>query len=580
MAVVNELVTKFSFIGDLAPQREFNENLKLSLGLLAGVGAAIVGAAGGVFAFVASTTQAADALTDMNAETGISVESIQELGFAAEMSGSSAEAMTASLAGLSKVAGDAARGLGRGKKAFEELGISVKDASGDVKTADVLFNELRDSFDRLGTDMSTQKSIIASLGLDPSTLQLLNSSSEEVALLTQRARDLGIVTTEQAEAAAAFQDSLGVAKFAVSALSQQIAINLAPSTQKITDGFTEFLVANKDLIKDGLQYLGEVITSTAGFIGRMAPLVLALGAAFVVAQLATGGFAAIMGFVLSPVVLITAAIVALLLIVDDLLTALDGGQSVIADFFMEFFGWDIVPVLQGIVDGFKVMFAQLLSLAQPFFDAFGQLFDAVILAFKGDWSGALDALLGAFNSAGEGIKNIFLGLFNFINVAFSQMLGAVISLFNSDWVGAIDSLLAAFGSAGDTIKNIFVGLFGFIGSAFSQILAGIKSAATSILPDWAVDLISSGESPAAIAGNAAPLPSGSGQDPLDVPTLTPNDVVAMTPAGATSINNSQVKQEIKIDISASDPKAAGAAVDNALQDQLKTAKTQVNRGGR
>lgn len=532
MAVVNELVTKFSFTGDLAPQREFNENLKLSLGLLAGVGAAIVGAAGGVFAFVASTTQAADALTDMNAETGISVESIQELGFAAEMSGSSAEAMTASLAGLSKVAGDAARGLGRGKKAFEELGISVKDASGDVKTADVLFNELRDSFDRLGTDMSTQKSIIASLGLDPSTLQLLNSSSEEVALLTQRARDLGIVTTEQAEAAAAFQDSLGVAKFAVSALSQQIAINLAPSTQKITDGFTEFLVANKDLIKDGLQYLGEVITSTAGFIGRMAPLVLALGAAFVVAQLATGGFAAIMGFVLSPVVLITAAIVALLLIVDDLLTALDGGQSVIADFFMEFFGWDIVPVLQGIVDGFKAMFAQLLSLAQPFFDAFSQLFDAVILAFKGDWDGALEALLAAFGSAGEGIKNIFLGLFD------------------------------------------------FIGTAFSQILGGIKSAATSILPDWAVDLISSGESPAAIAGNAAPLPSGSGQDPLDVPTLTPNDVVAMTPAGATSINNSQVKQEIKIDISASDPKAAGAAVDNALQDQLKTAKTQVNRGGR
>lgn len=580
MAVVNELVTKFSFTGDLAPQREFNENLKLSLGLLAGVGAAIVGAAGGVFAFVASTTQAADALTDMNAETGISVESIQELGFAAEMSGSSAEAMTASLAGLSKVAGDAARGLGRGKKAFEELGISVKDAGGNVKTADVLFNELRDSFDRLGTDMSTQKSIIASLGLDPSTLQLLNSSSEEVALLTQRARDLGIVTTEQAEAAAAFQDSLGVAKFAVSALSQQIAINLAPSTQKITDGFTEFLVANKDLIKDGLQYLGEVITSTAGFIGRMAPLVLALGAAFVVAQLATGGFAAIMGFVLSPVVLITAAIVALLLIVDDLLTALDGGQSVIADFFMEFFGWDIVPVLQGIVDGFKAMFAQLLSLAQPFFDAFGQLFDAVILAFRGDWSGALDSLLGAFNSAGEGIKNIFLGLFNFINVAFSQMLGAVITLFNSDWVGAIDSLLEAFGSAGDAIKNIFVGLFDFIGTAFSQILGGIKSAATSILPDWAVDLISSGESPAALAGNAAPLPSGSGQDPLDVPSLTPNDVVAMTPAGATSINNSQVKQEIKIDISASDPKAAGAAVDNALQDQLKTAKTQVNRGGR
>lgn len=515
MAVVNELVTKFSFVGDLAPQRDFNENLKLSLALLTGLGAVVLGAAGGMLAFVAANTEAADGLNDMNAETGISVESIQELGFAALLTGSSTEAMSASLSGLSKVAGDAARGLGRGRKAFEDLGISVKDASGNVKTADVLFNELRESFARLGTSRGEQKSIIASLGLDPSTLQLLNATSEEIGELAEKARALGIVTTDQAKVAADFNDSLDTAKFAVGALSQQIAINLAPSTQRITDGFTEFLIANKDLIRDGLQYLGEVITSTAGFIVRMTPLVLALGGAFLVAQLATGGFATIMGIVLSPVVLITAAIVALLLIVDDLITALNGGQSVIADFFMEFFGWDIVPVLQGIIDAFKAMFAQLLSFAQPFFDAFGHLFDAVIELFTGNWAAALDSLLAAFNSAGEGIRNIFLSLFD------------------------------------------------FIGTAFSQILGGIKSAAMSILPDWAVDLISDGGSPD--AGGAS---------------LSPNDAVAMTPAGNSSVNNSQIKQDIKIDISSSDPKAAGAAVDNALQDQLKTAKTQVNRGGR
>jgi hypothetical protein len=333
--------------------------------------------------------------------------------------------------------------------------------------------------------------------------------------LTAKARALGIVTTEQAEAAASFQDSLGIAKFAVSALSQQIAINLAPATQKITDGFTEFLIANQDLIKGGLQWLGEVIQSTAGFFVRMTPIALALAGAFVIAQLATGGLATVMGILLSPVVLITLAIVALLLIVDDLLTALNGGQSVIADFFMEFFGWDIVPVLQGIVDAFKAMFALLLTLAQPFFDAFAGLFNAVIELFKGNWAGALESLLGAFNSAGEGIRNIFLSLFD------------------------------------------------FIGTAFSQILVGIKSAATSILPDWAVDLIGSGETPDSMSAN-----------------LSPNDAMAITPAGNSSVNNSQVKQDIKIDINTSDPQAAGAAVDNALQDQLKTAKTQVNRGGR
>lgn len=532
MAVVTELISQFSFKGDLKPQENFNANLKMSVALLSAVAVGIYGATGVLFAFVADATSAADALLDMNAETGIAVESIQELGFAAAMSGSSTEAMTASLAGLAKVSGDAARGLGKGKKAFEELGISVKDASGNVKTADILFNELRDSFARLGTDQATQKSIIAALGLDPSTLQLLNATSEEVAVLVEKSRALGIVTTEQAQAAAEFQDSLDTAKFAVSAISQQIAIGLAPTMQKITDNFVEFLIANKDLIQDGLKYLGETLVAVSGFMSRMAPILGVLAVAFGIAQLAAGGFAKIMAIIMSPVVLITVAIVAFLLIVDDLITALNGGQSVIADFFMEFFGWDIVPVLQGVVDAFKAMFAQLLTLAQPFFDAFGHLFDAVIELFKGNWAGALESLLAAFNSAGEGIKNIFLSLFD------------------------------------------------FIGTAFGQILSGIKDSAMSILPDWAVDLISSGESPGASGGNAAPLPSGSGQDAWDVPGMSPNDAVAMTPAGNTSINNSQVKQDIKIDISSSDPKAAGAAVDNALQDQLKTAKTQVNRGGR
>lgn len=534
MAVVSELVSRFSFVGSLAPQKEFNENLKLSVALLAGVGTALIGAAGGLFAFVASNTTAADALTDMNAETGIAVERIQELGYAALLTGSSQEAMTASLSGLSKVAGDAARGLGRGRKAFEDLGISVKDAGGNVKTADVLFGELSDSFRRLGTDSATQKSIIASLGLDPSTLQLLNATSEEVELLTMRARELGIVTTEQAEAAAEFQDALGISKFAVTALSQQVAVGLAPTMTAITNKFTDFLVANQDVIKKGINVFSEAILVASGFVARMTPVLGILAAGFVIAKVAALGFSGVMSIVLSPVVLITAAIVGLLLIIDDLIVAFNGGKSVIADFFQEFFGVDIVPIMQGIVDGFKWMVQSSLAILQPFFEAFSALFDAVIMAFTGDWSGALSSLLDAFNLAGSGIRDIFLGLFD------------------------------------------------FIGTAFSQILGGIKSAATSILPDWAVDLISSGGSPEAGApGGVGSIGSGGGQDPWDVPTLTPNDAMAIgNTNNNTSSNTSNIEQKNDIKIYSNDPKQAGAAVDDALQSQMRNAKTQANRGGR
>ena len=552
MAIISELVTKFSFLGDLTPQQIYNANLKLSIKLLTGFSVAITASVGALVAFVASNTEAADALLDMSAETGISVESIQELGFAAEMSGSSAEAMSASLAGLSKVAGDAARDLGRGKKAFEDLGISVKDANGNVKNADVLFNELRESFARLGTDRNTQKSIIASLGLDASTLQMLNSTTEEIEDLIGTARQLGIVTTEQAQTAADFQDSLGIAKFAVAALSQQIAINLAPATQKITDGFVNFLIANRELIKGGFQWLGEVILATAGFFVRLTPLILGMVSAFVVAKLITGGFASMMTALFSPVVMATIGIAAMLVVIDDLVAAFNGGKSVISDVFMNSFGIDIVPIMHDINDAFKAMVNSVISILQSLFNYWSAMLEVMIKVFRMDFQGALDSL-----------KQYFLPWIEFVKGAFGAM-------------------------------------FNYLASGWELILNKIKQGAMSILPNWAVNLISTGKSSAdsgsvgsssvngstgpqgAFGGEPikSPLPSGSGQDSLDVPMLTPNDVVAMTPAGNTSINNSQIKQEIKIDIASSDPKQAGAAVDNALQDQLKTAKTQVNRGGR
>ena len=441
---------------------------------------------------MASNTQAADALADFSAETGIAVERTQELGFAALMSGSSQEAMTASLAGLSKVAGDASRGLGRGRKAFEELGISVTDAAGNVKTADVLFNELRESFARLGTSAGAQKSIIASLGLDPSTLQLLNATTEEVDALVEKSRALGIVTQEQAEASAEFQDSLALAQFGITALGQQVAVGLAPAMKGITDRFVDFLVVNKDLIRDGLTYLGEVIISVMGFIERMTPIVLAVAAAFGAWWLATGGLAAIMGVLLSPVLLITAGIVALLLIVDDLIVAFNGGQSVIRDFFLEFFGFDILPVMEGIVDGFLWMIDKVMGLLDPWFETLGSLFSAIASAFQGDFSGALDHLKDAFLS-------------------------------------------------------------------FGQFVVGLLS---EIMPDWVIDLI------------------GSGSSPEELATLTPDQAVAISGGSSSTTNNSSIDQQVQITVNSSDPEQAGAAVNDALQEQLRNAKTQVNRGGR
>lgn len=62
--------------------------------------------------------------------------------------------------------------------------------------------------------------------------------------------------------------------------------------------------------------------------------------------------------------------------------------------------------------------------------------------------------------------------------------------------------------------------------------------------------------------------------------MTPNAAMAIGGATTNSNVSNSIEQNVEIKIASSDPQQAGAAVANGLQDQLQTAKTQVNRGGR
>ena len=559
MAVVNEVVTEFSFQGDLKPQRDFNSGLDSSVKLLAGFAAGVQVAAAGMFAWASSVFDSLDPMVQLSRETGVALESIQELGYAASVSGSSAQALESSIAGLSRSIGDAARGMGRGKQAFEDLGISVRDANGEVKTADVMLEELRSQFDTLGLSMDEQRSIAASLGIDSSMIQMLNLTGDEMDSLRDRAQRLGVVTEEQGDAVASYNDSLTTLRFGMSGIQNMVAVGFAPMMTDLVDKFVNVLEANQDLIVNGLSWLGDVVTSTAGMIQRMWPILAGIAAGFVVAKIAAVGFGGVLGVVLSPVVLITAAIVAIILIIDDLIVAMQGGQSVIADFFMEFFGVDIVPIIQGILDAFSAMMDAVMALFEPFVDTIMHLFDAIVSVFKGDWEGALDSLGAAFES----------------------------------WIEFISGL---FGALWDGVKNMW-----------GTVVDYIKNLAMDLLPDWAIKLLGgaadaggavvdgAGRAVDAVSGAASdawgavtgwwgsgdegePGLPGEAGEPGQPLTMDRDAAVDRSTRNSTQVNNS-VEQKVDISISTNDPQRAGAAVEDALQRQLTDAQTMSQRGG-
>jgi len=528
MAIVNELITKFGFIGNLAPQETFNANLKASIGLLAGMGAAIQGSAGAMAAWFTSIIDGLDPLVQFHRETGLSVEGLQELGRVAELNGSSMEAVTSSIGEMTMRIGEfVSTGEGEMADIGKRLGLQFKDASGNVKDATQTFIELSDKMRSMS--QAEKFSVLDKMGIDRSMVQMLSLSREELDKSLKQARDWGVVTTEQADAAAEFNNSLKDLRMGYSSVSTQVALGFLPMLKEVIDGMREWLHTNSDLIKNGLQHLGEIIFSVAGMIRRLMPLIAIIAAGFVVWKIAAIGLRTVLATVFSPVLLITAAIVAIILVIDDLVVAMQGGQSVIADFFKDTWGIDIVPGLLAIKDAVMVVVDYIIDVFKQGVENIKLLFSALSKLVTGDFQGAWDDVVKSFTESVALLRKPF--------DEFMQ------------WV------MGLFANLGETIKNT-------INNAASNAWNATKS-----FFGFGED-----EQQQGVTGGG-----NGGMSPGGIP-YGMNAAVGIAGGGVTS--NSSVSQQNTIHINTSDPVVAGNTAADSLQQNMKDANRLSGRGGR
>lgn len=107
---------------------------------------ASVGTVAMLAAIVKEAIDAADNLGDMSQATGVAVVDLNGLAFAAGQAGGSLESMVGAAGKLNLNIASAASGTGDAAKTFKTLGISVTDASGSLKKADVVMAEVADQF--------------------------------------------------------------------------------------------------------------------------------------------------------------------------------------------------------------------------------------------------------------------------------------------------------------------------------------------------------------------------------------------------------------------------------------------------
>ncbi len=153
------------------------------------LGAALAGL--GIVAFIKSVVETADQLDKMSKQTGVSTTNLQKIGTAAKAAGGDLQDVTTGLRTLSTHARQAAEGSDEARAMFEGLGISVRDASGKLKNAEVLFGDLADVIK--DTESPTLRMAIAQQMLGRSGLQLIP--------ILEQGRDGLYATGEAAQAA-------------------------------------------------------------------------------------------------------------------------------------------------------------------------------------------------------------------------------------------------------------------------------------------------------------------------------------------------------------------------------------------
>lgn len=373
--VVAELFAQLGLDVDASAFDAAEKALAALRGGAAAVGAAVAAVAAGMVAAAGSAAAFAGEIDDLHQRTGIAHQTLQEFMFAAEQSGASLDTVVAAFRTLGKNALAASEGNKDLSARFRQLGVSVNDASGKLKPADVLMDELALALADV-EDVTKRNAIAFDLfGKSGAELgPLMKRGEGGIAALRAEARQLGyIMEDDMLKAGDALGDNMNKLKFIFLGIRNVIGGPLMKALASITDRFIAWYKVNGAMVRQRVAVVFERLTDALRLVWRVVkPLgrvLLALGGAlaFVAEHFKTlaaialvllapsliamvpaltalafhyamaGGAALLAGLEAAaawvaatwPLLALLAGLALVILVVEDLWTAFHGGESFI-----------------------------------------------------------------------------------------------------------------------------------------------------------------------------------------------------------------------------------------------------------
>lgn len=250
MAGLGDLVVNLS-----ANTQKFDKNISKSQGGLKSFGTAALSALNPVTA--AFTAMAAGAVglgaavwgitsrfgelaavTDKAVQTGLSGAFLQQLTYAADMSGVSAETLTGGIKKLTIVIGQAAKGSKSAAEGLSDIGLSAKDLL--TLSPEQQFQKVVEGISKIPSAAGKAAAAVKIFGKSGIEMTgLFAGGLDDITKLMQDAKDIGIgLDDEQLAKVAAADDALQKMYASIGAMVDQVAVGLAPAFEQVATGVT------------------------------------------------------------------------------------------------------------------------------------------------------------------------------------------------------------------------------------------------------------------------------------------------------------------------------------------------------
>ena len=392
----------------------------------------------GIAAFAKNNLEAADSMSKLSERTGIAAPTLDKFRQVANLTDTSIEILERAFPALTKNMDMAAqKAKGPAFEAFQRLGVSITDSSGNLRDADAVMLDIADRFNGMsdGAEKAALASTIFGTRIGSELIPLLNSGGDAVRNMSTA------MTQEFADRAAAFNDRVTKMGEKLRELGLRLTESLLPVLESLL-GILEQVGSAFSALPQPIQGLVASAVALAGAWALLGPIIMPLVAAFkALAGLKIGATIAGWAVAIGPLIAGLKALGALIFAVISGpvgWVALLVGAGVAIYAFRDQIGDALKAIGKFFADVFKAILKVVKDAAKAYYKFYVKpilkfsknVFDGIVSIFKR----LANALKGPFVAVRNVVVNIWNGIIGFVTEvlnAFIKRVNAAIRLANN-----------------------------------------------------------------------------------------------------------------------------------------------------